>query len=1402
MVLGVCWRRLGDVHAAEDAFQATFLVLVRRAGRVRVGVSLGPWLHGVARKVAERARADAARRLVRERPDPDVVARAVARPDHDAARRDLAGLIDDEVGRLPEKYRLPIVLCHFEGLTHDEAAQRLGCPSGTVAIRLMRARARLKGRLARRGAAPDLTLAGLARDVVPLHLIDTTTAAATGAGAFATPVLLLAQGVIRAMFQAHLRKLAATIGLAGVVLAGTALAVARRAEVSDPAKFVSGRVVDDQGEPIPGAGVWLSFGFEKDSDRTPHAVADEAGRFALPIPEATLGDPNEFIKAGIWAVAPGHTIGTARAQSRDKPAEVVVALGPATDTAFKVVGPGGRPIIGARVNPYLIMSPNRAYMPPPRGMIPQVGGTTDAKGRVVLPALGRADLSSVEVVAEGFGRQTLRLNDRADEPAERTVRLRAVGRVEGRIVADRPEQARGVTLYFTTEAALNLGSWQAEGLARVVTDLDGRFAVPALAAGKLRIEGAVDAALPVRLRLPDALTVRPDDATRFDIPLVPAVKVRGIVRAHGSNEPLAGAQVSVRYGTYRQSELATSGADGTYQARVLPGQVYRQVIVTPDGFVQMGAPWAEDFAVPADDGTFDLPPIDLVKAGPPIPGRLVDGRDRPLAGLRVFASHGNRRYGFAQTDAEGLFTLEGVPVGLEFTYEAWSDDESAVPAEVVTAAPLLLRARMKAEAIAAAGPDAAISGRVIDREGKPVAGARLFLREKLSSHPGFAVTDAEGRFRKPFAVAKGVGYWLIVEPGDVAVAAGPETHFDGKGPLDFPAIVCDRLRSIAGTVVDGQGKPIAGAVVSNRGNASMPTSTVTEDDGRFLLDGVPAGSILLFAEAPGFRFRGGWFDPAERSPRIVLKRAGEPSGRSVTPIGPVMTAEEAKALASGLIAGDVDRVLAGDDRNLQGLLLDALAWIDPSEALARIATGEKRFDRDASRIGVFQATLATDPEAARGLLPLIKSPYYRLHGYEELFDAIPDDQPERRWAILADGIAEARVPDNADRRAGFLARFGRRMVDLGDVEEARRLLAGIDPPGNPRTAVVVALALGRVDPARAEAMIPEGGDERERNDLIGAVAEAVAAIDPARAERLFGRYTWQSSSVFKVHGCARMATVDLARARRVAETITSEVLHAYAFALMAEAVAAIDPRAASALLDDMTRAFGDAVAHGQAGGWFGPVRRHDGGFAAAGRRPGLSRPARRVRLAGRLVPLAASDRGRSHQLAPRCEPVRRDQSGGGPGAPPVPIRPRPGPLDPRAGGRRVRGDAAGGRIPQPQLAADPDGPGPGRPGVGRRGDPEISPSPGSQGPRPGGASPRDRGQGHRRRAGRGDCRRPKPHHRPGSPAPRKSLRGWIRSPRVASPGPSGHGGSASSLPRAGGPPRVRPSRRSRGGRGT
>jgi RNA polymerase sigma factor (sigma-70 family) len=228
MVLAVCRRILRDPHDVEDAFQATFLVLVRKAASLKRGELVGNWLHGVARRTALEARTAAYRRRVKEGQVKDMADRET--PPEPTAQ-DLRLLLDQELEGLPEKYRAAILLCDLEGKTRKEAARQLGWSEGTLSGRLARARRLLARRLQRHGfsfssTALVLVLAPGAASALPFPLLDATLLFATPtAGAISPSVSALAEGVLKTMLLARLKLTTAVVllltllGSAGILLA-------------------------------------------------------------------------------------------------------------------------------------------------------------------------------------------------------------------------------------------------------------------------------------------------------------------------------------------------------------------------------------------------------------------------------------------------------------------------------------------------------------------------------------------------------------------------------------------------------------------------------------------------------------------------------------------------------------------------------------------------------------------------------------------------------------------------------------------------------------------------------------------------------------------------------------------------------------------------------------------------------------------------------------------------------------------------------------------------------------------------------------------------------------------------------------------------------------------------------
>jgi RNA polymerase sigma factor (sigma-70 family) len=234
MVLGVCRRVLGHAQDAEDAFQATFLTLARKADSLRRHRAVAAWLHKVAYHIALRARKNAAKRKTTDLDMAHLV--SVSGPEDEAMRRDVAAVLDEEVNRLPEKYRLPVVLCYLEGKTYQEVGRQLGVPVGTLSARLTRARELLRTRLLRRGVVVSsagltaaLLLDALANaGMIPLigSLIRAAGAVAGGGGApvglMSARTLALTEGMLRMMFMTKVKIVLAASLVVTVAAAGLA----------------------------------------------------------------------------------------------------------------------------------------------------------------------------------------------------------------------------------------------------------------------------------------------------------------------------------------------------------------------------------------------------------------------------------------------------------------------------------------------------------------------------------------------------------------------------------------------------------------------------------------------------------------------------------------------------------------------------------------------------------------------------------------------------------------------------------------------------------------------------------------------------------------------------------------------------------------------------------------------------------------------------------------------------------------------------------------------------------------------------------------------------------------------------------------------------------------------------
>jgi RNA polymerase sigma factor (sigma-70 family) len=254
VVMRLCRSILRDEHEAQDAFQATFLILAQRAYSLWVRDSIGPWIHSVAYRVASCARAAAIRRQRHERRHAELAAGRLA-VYHDEDRGDLEALVHEEIDRLPEHYRAPLILCDLEGFTHEQAARSLGWPVGTVKSRQARGRRRLRDRMIRRGLSPSYGMAlgagVLAPELpVPAALVKATTKLATiwaGADSARIGVAVLVREVLKVMFRQKLKRIVLSLSMIALAAAGAGGLMWRAmAAVPGEAQATSAKPVEGQ----------------------------------------------------------------------------------------------------------------------------------------------------------------------------------------------------------------------------------------------------------------------------------------------------------------------------------------------------------------------------------------------------------------------------------------------------------------------------------------------------------------------------------------------------------------------------------------------------------------------------------------------------------------------------------------------------------------------------------------------------------------------------------------------------------------------------------------------------------------------------------------------------------------------------------------------------------------------------------------------------------------------------------------------------------------------------------------------------------------------------------------------------------------------------------------------------
>jgi hypothetical protein len=514
--------------------------------------------------------------------------------------------------------------------------------------------------------------------------------------------------------------------------------------------------------------------------------------------------------------------------------------------------------------------------------------------------------------------------------------------------------------------------------------------------------------------------------------------------------------------------------------------------------------------------------------------------------------------------------------------------------------------------------------RVVDDAGKPVPGATVknvwykptiagqSAPQGLTGTTGSAKrvsTDADGRFA--VWVEAGTKYCLSLPAEGMSPL---ETEWIDFGKKAIPDIVLHRppLRTIAGRVVDRQGKPVAGVTVFQSRSGPKPTEAVTAADGKFRLDGIADPKAFLFARKAGFRFCGRIVEGSAGDVELVLARAGEPSARTLHTLPLALGRAERLAMAKHVLEPVIKEAAAAEDLSGSVELLLVLARVDPARALQLI---EKKPAKDPSMQDMIRGAAAVglfreSPDEARAVVETLSDPFYRCMIYVSYFwDAVPASERSRRVELAAEALLHMQGVTEPWQRVIMRGQIARRLIELGQKEKATKLLrdgqtaaktlAVVDMEGYARATLADELAA--IDlPAALELIkgLTDGGEYCRHH---GNIAHKIAGVNPAESQRILGligvREKENNDRVsfaidqYAPRVCYRMAAVDLKRAKQIASAMTDACQKAQAHAVMAQALAKTQPAAARELLD---RAF--AVLEEPKSGKDSSDSRHD--FAA------------------------------------------------------------------------------------------------------------------------------------------------------------------------------------------------------------
>ncbi len=845
MVFGVCRRVLSNHHTAEDAFQATFLVLIRRAGSIGRQEKLANWLYGVAFRAAKEVKRRESRREQRERAAFDL-SRADTPSDLD--RLELPSILDEELCRLPGRYRAALVACEFEGKSRREAAHQLGVPEGTLSSHLARARKLLRDRLERRGfEASAWPLARLSRDLVsaspsvPTALIESTARVALsligGAGLAGTVPASLAP-LVNSLGRSRLMTKMMTAVAAGVAvgilaIVGGVLAQQQKASVSpkqlkpeeaakppeNTKRSILIHVVGNDGRPMSGVNVHRSVWTRKPiKDRNRDVLTNDKGEARLDIPEGT------YIYR-IWANIKGQVPMFAGWEEQEKPEETLPAeftfqLHPGTLIGGIVRDEDGRGIQGVRVEVELERGGGRDGRAGPDMWLAEGknASVTDAEGRWSLSNVPAGDDVKVLVKLDhpnyipdtGWGSLQQEQGITMESLRNRTATIQMKRGIEavGTVTDPEGKPVSGAIVVRGDDPYLEWGSQE------VRTDDQGRFRLQPLKPGPVTVTVVASGWMPSLQKIDLRQGIKP-----LDIRLEKGKKLR-IRFVDKAGKPIPKVYMGIDswrkgkslYNHKHPNVLDTqiprqANDDGIFQWEWAPGDVVKY------RFGKEG--YADDELELTANGQEQVITLTSVFR---ISGRVTDAATgKPISKITAIPVYEfSRKHLFTdrqrlRTFGDGNYSIEGDRTDVSYWVRIEADGYRSVISDRSCPAGSTTTLDFKLE------PAPAIRGHVLNAKGQPVKNARVFLTTdsqplQLNNYEdnGLAqqrvMTDGQGAFSFPSQFER----YVIIAVHDEGYA-----EVNRKAKLSPGDLVLKPWAQVEGRLLDA-GKPVPSAEIQLR----------------------------------------------------------------------------------------------------------------------------------------------------------------------------------------------------------------------------------------------------------------------------------------------------------------------------------------------------------------------------------------------------------------------------------------------------------------------------------------------------------------------------------------------------------------------------------------------------------